>query len=207
MSHDLVICLIAVAANLGGMLVIYSAITGALARIARDGRGIFKLVALTVVAQLFWIAPALWIVEAQGTNRAASYALWFGNWLVTGFGLVLFWKSVVRIPRALDEAARSDGIGAVGRWRHTVLPFVRRDLIVIAAFTVMATLLPFWGFINQPDAGNMITIFERGSSVAEHIGRMVAASLIGAVPLFAIFFAAKRRDLLRADFDIHRDIV
>jgi predicted Na+-dependent transporter len=90
MSHELVICLIAVAVNLVGMLVIYSAMSHALARIAWHGRGIFAVVALIVVAQLFWIAPALWIVEARGANHAASYALWFGNWLVTGFSLVLF---------------------------------------------------------------------------------------------------------------------
>jgi multiple sugar transport system permease protein len=194
MSHELVICLIAVAVNLAGMLLIYSGMSHALARIAWHGRGIFALVALIVVAQLFWIAPALWIVEAQGLNHSASYALWFGNWLVTGFGLVLFWKSAVRIPRALDDAARSDGLGALDRWRHTVFPFVRRDLVIIAVFTVMATLLPFWGFINQPDAANIITIFERASGFAEHIGRMVAASILGALPLIAIFFAAKRTE-------------
>jgi multiple sugar transport system permease protein len=194
MSHALVICLIAVAVNLIGMLVLYSALSHALARIAWHGRGIFAAMALIVVAQLFWIGPALWIVEAQGTNRAASYALWFGNWLVTGFGLVLLWKSAARIPLALDDAARSDGLGALGRWRHTVLPFVRRDLVIIAVFTIMATLLPFWGFINQPDAGNVVTIFDRAPGLAEHIGMMVAASILGALPLIAIFFAAKPRE-------------
>jgi ABC-type glycerol-3-phosphate transport system permease component len=194
MSHDLVICLIAVAANLAGMLLIYSALSQALARIVWHRAGIFTVVAPIVVAQLFWIAPALWIVEAQGTNHAAAYALWFGNWLVTGFSLVLFWKSAGRIPRALDDAARSDGLGALGRWRHTVFPFVRRDLAIIAVFTIMATLLPFWGFINQPDAGNIITIFDRAPGLAEHIGMMVAASLLGALPLIAIFFVAKRSE-------------
>jgi ABC-type glycerol-3-phosphate transport system permease component len=194
MSHDLVICLIAVAVNLVGMLAIYSAMSLALARIAWHGRGIFAVLTLIVVAQLFWIAPALWIVEAQETNHPASYALWFGNWLATGFGLMLFWKSVVRIPQALNDTARSDGLGALGRWRHTVFPFVRRDLVIIAIFTVMATLLPIWGFINQPDAGNVIVLYQRASSPVEHLGMMAAGSLIGALALIAIFFIAKRRE-------------
>ena len=57
MSDQLAICLIAVAANLIGMLIIYSALSHALACVAwRDG-GVFGAIALLVVAQLFWIAP------------------------------------------------------------------------------------------------------------------------------------------------------
>jgi multiple sugar transport system permease protein len=193
MSHELVICLIAVGVNLAGMLVIYSLMSHALARLAWHGRGSFVVVAMIVVAQMFWIVPAVWIVGARGPGHAASYALWFGNWLVTGFSLILFWKSAARIPRALDDAARSDGLGSLATWRHTVLPFIRRDLAMIAVFTVMATLLPFWGFINQPDAGNIVTIYERATALGEHVGTMVAASLIGAIPLIGILFLATRR--------------
>jgi multiple sugar transport system permease protein len=191
MSQQLVTCLIAVAANLAGMLVIYSMLSYSIARTAWHGRGGIAVIALIAVAQLFWIAPALWIVEARGANGAGSCALWLGNWLVCGFSIVVFRKSATRIPVALDDAARMDGLGGFASWRHTVLPFVRRDLVLIAAFTVMATLLPFWGVINLPD-GNLVTIFERSSSFAEHLARMVAASVLGAIPLVAIFFAVKR---------------
>ena len=85
-----------------------------------------------------------------------------------------------------------DGLGGVATWRRTVLPFVRRDLVVIAILTVMATLLPFWGVINQPAAENVVTIFERGSSPVEHLIGMLAASLAGVIPLGLIFFAAKK---------------
>jgi hypothetical protein len=53
--------------------------------------------------------------------------------------------------------------------------------------------LPFWGFINLPEAGNVITIFERTSGPGEHIAMMLAGSLAGAVPLIAIFLAVRRR--------------
>jgi ABC-type glycerol-3-phosphate transport system permease component len=192
MSHELVVCLIAVAANLAGMLVIYALLSHALASFAWKRGGAFGVILLVAIAQLFWIAPARWIVEAQGTSHAASYALWFGNWVVTGFYLLLCWKSVARTPRALDDAAQSDGLAGLARWRHVVLPFVGRDLVVVALFTVMATLLPFWGVINQPDANNVVTLFERGPGFAAHLGAMAAASLIGAVPLLAIFFGARK---------------
>src|ERR1041385_1477584 len=188
MSEQLRICLIAVAVNLGGMLVIYSIMGHAFARLAWHQRGVLAVVALIVVAQLFWIAPAIWIVEADRAGieglpfLMASYALWFGNWLVTGFSLVLFPKSAARIPIALGDAAQMDGLGGVATWRRTVLPFVRGDLVLVGLLTVMATLLPFWSVINQPAVGSIITFFERGETFGQHLAAMFAASLVGVVP-------------------------
>jgi ABC-type glycerol-3-phosphate transport system permease component len=107
--------------------------------------------------------------------------------------MVLLWKSVARIPIALDDSTRLDGLGGFAAWRQTVFPFARGDLMIIAVFTVMATLLPFWGFIHLPEAGNIITIFERTSGPGERIAMMLAISLAGAVPLIAIFLAVRRR--------------
>jgi ABC-type glycerol-3-phosphate transport system permease component len=191
MSHELVICLIAVAVNLAGVVVIYSALSHVIVRVVWRRRGISGLIALIIVAQLFWIAPAFGI-EAQGGDRAGAYALWLGNWLVCGFSIVLFLKSAARIPVALQDAAQIDGLSTVATWRHAALPFVRRDLVVVAVFTVMATLLPFWGIINLPDS-NVVILFERGSSFAEHLIKMAAGSLLGAIPLIGIFYLAKPR--------------
>src|SRR3954468_19756871 len=154
MSQELLTCLIAVAANLVGMLVIYSFLSHALASVGWRGRGGLGVIALMVVAQLFWIAPALGIVETSGTPHAGSSALWLGNWLVCGFTLVVLWKSTARIPVALADAARMDGLVGFAASRQIVLPFVRRDLVLIAGFTVMATLVPFWGCLTLPEAGS-----------------------------------------------------
>jgi ABC-type sugar transport system permease subunit len=190
MSHELVICLIAVAVNLAGMMAIYFVMSHVIVGLVWRRSSIPGVLALIVIAQLFWIAPAF-LIEAKGAGRAGSYALWLGNWLVCGFSLVLFLKSAAHIPVALHDASRMDGLGSLATWRHATLPFVRRDLIIVAVFTIMATLLPFWGVINLPD-GNVITIFERTSSFAEHVTRMAAGSLLGAIPLIAIFFAARK---------------
>ena len=190
MSHELVICLIAVAVNLAGMIAIYCAMSHVIARQVWRRHGVLGVIALILIAQLFWIAPAFWI-EAQGADRAGPYALWLGNWLVCGFSLVLFLKSAARIPVALHDAARIDGLSGLSTWRHATLPFVRRDLIIVAVLTVMATLLPFWGVINLPDS-NVVTLFERTSTLAQHLMRMAAGSVLGAIPLVAIFFAAKK---------------
>jgi multiple sugar transport system permease protein len=194
MSQQLTLCLIAVAANLAAMLLIYSFMTLLLARLAWQSSGVFAVIVMMIVAQLFWIAPALFIVG----DSSASYALWFGNWVVCGFAVVLLWQTVRGIPRQLEDSARLDGLGSFGAWRHVIFPFVRRDLGLIAIFTVMATLLPYWAFINLPDASNVIVLYQRASSPLERVGMMAAGSLIGALPLIAIFFLARgRRSPLR----------
>jgi ABC-type glycerol-3-phosphate transport system permease component len=199
MSQQLTVCLIAVATNLAAMLVIYSLLALLLTRQAWHGRGILGVIVMLVVAQFFWIAPALLIVGPRSPDSPASYALWFGNWLVCGFALVFLGQRAKRIPRQLQDSARLDGLGWFGTWRHTIFPFVRRDLGLIALFTVMATLLPFWGFINLPDASNVIVLYQRTSGPVERIGMMAAGSLIGALPLIAIFFFSRRPALVSAN--------
>jgi multiple sugar transport system permease protein len=193
MSQQLAVCLIAVAVNLAGMLLIYSAMSHLVARFAWSGHGILAIILLIVAAQLFWIGPALLIVVPRDADSASAYALWFGNWLVSGFGIVLLYQRAKCIPRSLDDSARMDGLGAFGTWRHAVFPFVRRDLGLIAFFTLIATLLPFWGLINQPDTANVIVLYQRISTPAEKIGMMLACSLVGALIVIAIFFVTKRR--------------
>jgi len=193
MSEQLTISLIAVAVNLAGMLIIYSALSHVLARVVWRNGGTFGAIALLVVGQLFWIAPALLVARERNGGDAAAYALWFGNWLVSGFSLVLFLRTTASIPVSLKDAARLDGLGGLSGWRHTVFPFVRRDLTIIALFTVMATLLPFWGFISLPEATNFITVFERSVGATERIIMMTGVSIVGALLLIAIFFATKRR--------------
>jgi multiple sugar transport system permease protein len=193
MSQQLTVCLMAVAVNLAGMLLIYSAMSHLLARVAWRGRGILAVILLIVVAQLFWILPALLIVVSRDADNASSYALWFGNWVVSGFGIVLLYQRTKSIPRSLEDSARMDGLGTFGTWRHVVLPFVRRDLALIAFFTLIATLLPFWGLSNQPDTANVIVLYQRISTPAERIGMMIACSLVGTLIVIAIFFVTKRR--------------
>jgi len=188
MSQQLVTCLIAVAANLIGMIVIYAAMSNAIAR-----RRTLTALALVLISQLFWIVPALWIVDRRSTPHGGGYALWFGNWLVCGFSLVVFWKSATHIPVSLTDAARMDGLGTFAAWRQTVLPFVGRDLFIVAVFTVMATLLPFWSYLTLPEAGNTIVLFERFLSAPGRVALMAAMSIAGAVPLLAIFFFVKGR--------------
>jgi len=193
MSEQLTVCLIAVATNLAVMLVIYAIMAHRLTRIAWRGGGVVSVILIIVAAQLFWIAPAFLILGARDPDNASSYALWFGNWLVCGFAVVLLGRTAKGIPRQLDDTARLDGLRSFGTWRRVVLPFVGRDLGLLALFTVMATLLPFWAFINLPEADRSIVLFQRFFSFQGRIVMMAAGSFIGALPLIAVLFFVRSR--------------
>jgi ABC-type glycerol-3-phosphate transport system permease component len=194
MPHPLVVCLIGAGANLVGMLAFYSAVSHFLARLAWGRGGMAALILLIVLSQLLWIPLAVLTATEDEFFGAASFSAWFGNWLVTGFALVLLQRTTRNIPKSLEETARLDGIGGVGRWRHVVLPFVRRDLTLLGSFLLMALLMSSWYFVHHfpDDMSTLVAVLHRPETLRQHIGLITAASLFGAVPLIGISFAARK---------------
>lgn len=194
MSQQLITGLIAIAANLAGMMIIYAIIAHALAAIAWKRGGPFGALVLIFVAQFFWIGPALLIVNRQGSpDNPAAYALWFGNWIVSAFVIVLLGRTANAVPPQLSDATRLDGLGGFATWRYATFPYFTRDLGIVALLTVMATLLPYWGCITLPEAGNSIVVFQRFLSASGRLALMAVISFAGALPLVGLFFAAKAR--------------
>lgn len=192
-AHDLMILFGGSAFNVAGMLVIYAALSYALARFAESRRGVFTIIVLIIVSQLFWLVPTITIPLNQ-PQPTSGLGLSFVNWLVCGFSLALLGKSVSRIPAGLSAAARLDGLGPFATWKNTVLPFVGRDLILIAILMLMAAFAPMLGIMSLPDfVGIIFSLLARGLSerMAGLAGWIITSSL-GAVPLIAIFFATNR---------------
>lgn len=191
--------LIAIAVNLAGMLLIYSWMAFALARWSWSNRGLVGLLATIVIAGQFWILPAM-LLFGRNETSATAYAIWFGNWLVSGFGVVLFSRATARIPSELHDSARLDGGGLLTTFRHVVFPFVSRELAIIIILTVMATsvhcLTPHGDFtagMNPPPWFVLPGQFLAASRPLEAIGLMIFGSLIMTLPVIAIFLLAKRR--------------
>jgi ABC-type glycerol-3-phosphate transport system permease component len=185
--------LIGAGANLAGMLAFYSVASHFLARLAWGRDGMAVLILLIVLSQLFWIPVAILTATEHEVVGTASYSAWFGNWLVTGFALVLLQRKTRSIPKSLEESARLDGIGAMGTWRHVVLPFVRRDLMLLAGFLLMALLMESWHFYHFPDdMATLVVVPQRTETLRQHLGLITAASLFGAIPLIGIFFASRK---------------
>jgi ABC-type glycerol-3-phosphate transport system permease component len=191
--HQELVCLIGAGVNLVGMLVLYSAASHFLAHLAWGRGGIAALILLIVVSQLFWIPVSILTATENEFVGTASYSSWFGNWLVTGFALVLLERTTRSIPKSLEETARLDGMGAMGTWRHVVLPFVRRDLMLLAVFLLMALLMASWYFMHFPDDMTaLVIVLQRTETLRQHFGLITVASLFGAIPLIGIFFASRK---------------
>src|SRR5450432_1936556 len=106
MSQLLMASLIALGVNLAGMLLIYSLMAFALARLNWHRRGVIAVLATIIAAEIFWIVPAM---IGFGDSLAASplpFSLCFGNWLVSAFGIVIFCQTVTKIPGELEDSAR-----------------------------------------------------------------------------------------------------
>ena len=204
--------------NLVGMLLIYSVLAFALTRLGWRDRGMAAVLLMIIIAQLFWLVPTLLILGLTNADTPAAWTIWFGNWLVASCATVVLWQAVRSIPRQMEDSARVDGCGSIGTFWHVILPFVWRELGMIATLTLMATLLPYWAFISTPDAGSSIIVFQRTPPPATQIGMMIAGSLSGMLPVIAIFFLVRRRRSLstkrcplfrtsRFDFDLDGDVV
>ena len=183
MSKPLIITLIAVTFNLGGMLVIYSFMAFFLARLYWHDRGVLAVLMTIIMAEVFWIVPAI-----IGLDYA--YSFFFGNWLVSAFSIVLFCQTVKRIPRQLEDSARLDGCGWFGIYWHVVLPLVRRDLGFIAFLIVMATMLPFLTDLTRQGG---IDCYPSLRLSTYDFTNMLVMSAITSLPVIAVFFVAKRQ--------------
>jgi multiple sugar transport system permease protein len=191
--------LIAIAVNLAGMFVIYSWMAFALARWRWSNRGLIGVLATVVIAGQFWIVPAMLLFGRNETDSTA-YAIWFGNWLVAGFGVALFSQTAGRIPNELHDSARLDGCGWFATYRHVVFPFVAREFAMIIVLTIMATsvhcLSPSSNFANgirPPPWFALPGQLLAASRSMEAIGLMILASLLMTLPIIAIVLLAKRR--------------
>jgi multiple sugar transport system permease protein len=175
-------CLIAIAIDLVVFVTIYSMASYFCARLAWQRRGTAALFLLIVLSQLFWVPLALLTEVPSEFDGRWSYSAWFANWLVTGFALVLLRRKTQGIPRALEDTARLDGLGALGTWRHAVLPFVKRELVLLAILLLMALLM----------AGPSRVVVHLVLTPTQYFGLAMGASLVGALPLVGLFFLAKR---------------
>jgi multiple sugar transport system permease protein len=191
--------LIAIAVNLAGMFVIYSWMAFALARWRWSNRGLIGVLATIVIAGQFWIGPAM-LLSGRNEIDSTAYAIWFGNWLVAGFGVALFSQAAGRIPNELHDSARLDGCGWFATYRHVVFPFVGRELAIIIVLTLMATslhcLTPHSDFtvgITQAPWFALPGQLLAASRPMAAVGVMTLASLVMTLPIIAIFLLAKRR--------------
>jgi multiple sugar transport system permease protein len=182
--------LIALSVNLAGMLLIYSLLAYALARLSWHRRGMAAVVVALVVAGQFWIVPTL-LERSLGDSALVSHSLSFCNWLISGFSVIVLCQAVRWIPRQLEDSARLDGCGWFGIYWHVLLPFVRRELSLIVFLTVLGTSVLLIGLLALRDAS--------GFSVGLGLDLMIGASLTATLPVIVVFLFAKNSLVRRSE--------
>jgi multiple sugar transport system permease protein len=174
--------LIPLGVNLAGMLLIYSLLAFALARLSWHRYGMVAVLAAIVVAGQFWIVPTL-LVRSLGDSALVSHSLSFCNWLTSGFSVIVLCQAVRWIPRQLEDSARLDGCGWFGIYWHVLLPFVRRELSLIVLLTVLGTSILLAGLLALRNAN--------GFSIGLGPELMTGASLVATLSVIVVFLFAK----------------
>jgi multiple sugar transport system permease protein len=182
--------LIALSVNLAGMLLIYSLLAYALARLSWHRRGIVAVLAAIVVAGQFWIVPTL-LVRSLGDAALVTHSLWFCNWLISGFSVIVLCQAVRWIPHQLEDSAQLDGCGWFGIYWHVLLPFVRRELSLIIFLTVLGTSILLIGLLATRN--------QTGVIVPLSFGLMAGASLVATLSVIVVFLFAKGSLLKRRE--------
>jgi len=112
------------------------------------------------------------------------------------FGVFLLRQFFLNIPSTLEDAARLDGCGTFGVLRHVILPLSKPVLITLGLFTFIAAWNSFiWPLVVLSDQTYYpltvgLSLFREESGA--DWPRIFAASVMGSLPLIALFLVAQR---------------
>jgi multiple sugar transport system permease protein len=90
-------------------------------------------------ALLSLVTPGGWapVDFLRDTRYALAALMVLSVWQGVGFQMVILLAGLLAIPQHLYEAARIDGAGAWGRFRHVTLPGLRHPLVFVLTVTAI----------------------------------------------------------------------
>jgi len=88
----------------------------------------------------FGVAPVDWLGDPHTSIPAI---LVFVTWKIFGYNMIVFTAALSAVPAELMEAARLDGAGRFGRFRHVTLPAIGPTLLLAAVMSVAGFLQIF----------------------------------------------------------------
>jgi multiple sugar transport system permease protein len=152
------------------------------------------LIATMLVPGQVLLIPAY--LEIQALGWFDTYAALIVPAGAGAFGVFLLRQFFMTIPPELEEAARIDGCGSLGVYRHVMLPLAQPAMATLGIFTFMGTWNAFEGPLIFTQSLEMrtlpigITIFQ-GRYQTEY-GPMMAAAVLAALPVSAAFLLFQR---------------
>lgn len=192
--NSFVICTLSVIGEvLSASLVAY-----AFARLSWRGRRFWFIVVLATLmlpAQLM-VIPQYLVFQRLGwvnTFKPLIVPAWFGG---GAFAIFLLRQFFMSIPRDLEDAARLDGATDLEVWWHVILPLSKPALVTIAVLSFIARWKMFFGplvYLSSPEKYTTalgLSMFQ--SMHGSFANLLMAASVITALPLVILFFAAQR---------------
>lgn len=184
--------------NVTGVVLSNSLIAFAFARLRFPGRDtLFRIIIFTMLLP----GAALLIPSFLLFNQLGWYGTYYPLWVPAFFGnawSIFITRQYMRsFPRDLDDAARIDGCGYFGIYRHIILPMSKPVLTVLAVFTIVGVWNDFTGPLIYLANSDQFTLaialdyFRRSafSTVATNTTNLVmAASLLSVVPILVLYF-------------------
>jgi multiple sugar transport system permease protein len=183
---SLIPLLIPMVVNALVMLIICSLLGYALLRSRRQGDGIIATLAIILMAQCVWIIPVVMIGEPVFFSLLAG-RFCIVNALTSILAVAILSRSVEEVPRQLMDKALLDGCNWFQTYRLILLPFIKRDLVLIVLLILILTIGLF--------SGNLLlqSLVLTGTTA---LAGSVIMSLSAAVPVIIIFLIRRRANQL-----------
>ncbi len=184
-----------------GSLVSCTLVAYAFARLkSRVSRPLFLLMLSTMmlpgqvtVIPLFILYRNLGWID---TFAPLTIPAFFGN----AFYIFMLRQFFMTVPRELEDAARIDGCGTWGVFRHVILPMSTPALVAVAVFAFMASWNDFYGpllFLSSEKhwtAALALSIFNsvQGTEGGLRTHWAMAAATLTVLPTLVVFYYAQR---------------
>jgi len=181
-----------------GQLVSASMVSFAFARLRWRGRRFWFIVVLATLMLPFQllVIPQFLIFKSIGwvnTFKPLIVPAWLGG---GAFAIFLLRQFFMSIPRDLEDAARLDGASDFQVLWHIMLPLSKPALITIGVLSFVATWRSFFApliYLASPEKYTTamgLLMFQ--STHGSFANLLMAASVITALPVVILFFAAQR---------------
>ncbi|PTQ54193.1 MAG: N-Acetyl-D-glucosamine ABC transport system, permease protein 2 [Hydrogenibacillus schlegelii] len=186
--------------GLGAELASETLVAYGFARFQFPGRDVLFFVLLATMMMPFHVTliPTYLIWQAFGLVGEFD-PLVLRAWTAWGpFYVFLLRQFMLRIPRELEDAAAIDGANAWQTFWHVILPQIRPALIAVAIFAFRGYWNAFLGpliYLTDTDKYTMtlgMYFFLGGANEQPHWNYLMAMSIVVALPVLILFFAAQR---------------
>jgi ABC-type glycerol-3-phosphate transport system permease component len=146
-----------------------------------------------------WFSAELYLLREYYVGRLFGIDSFFAliaPALFTAWGTFMLRQFFLSLPKDLEDAARIDGCGVFGIYRHVVVPLSKPALATLAIYTFMGSWKAFlWPLIitehNEMRTLPVMLQLLKGE-VATDWGALMAGMVVGLVPTLAVFVAGQR---------------